>query len=38
MQVTIPTKVSGEEKKLVEELKEVTAAKGKTGGWFGSKK
>ena len=34
VRVQIPTKVNGEEKKLIEELREVTASKAKAG-WFG---
>ena len=35
VRVQIPTKVNGEEKKLIEELREVTASKAKAGKWFG---
>ena len=38
VQVAIPTKISGDEKRLIEELREASQAKGKSGGWFGSKK
>jgi len=38
VQVTIPSRLSGEEKRLVEELREVASASKPKTSWFGSKK